>query len=139
MYTRRHSEPKLEDFSFSVGGKIKGCEFTISVMSGKILFIPANSFSLENSGCHPSLCVHTLSEQIMDYARNLTADSNAPLRTHYLRFLKGSLEYKYTLKMEYTATITPATDSGLQRYIIGCHKEYYKYVHSDGGPNTNAR
>ena len=142
LYGRGSLDPKDEDLTFSVGGKMKGHQFTVSVDERKILFIPANSVSFETVGCHPFLCMNTLSQQIMDYVRNLPRndDECSPsLRTQYLRFLKGSPEHKYILKMQYTATITPGTDSGLQRYTIGCNKAYYKYAHSDGGPNTKAR
>ena len=135
-------DPKHEDFSFSVGGRIKGHTFTMSIVDRKILFLPADSVSFENVGCHPFLCMNTVSQQIIDYLRNLPCnedESTPSLRSHYFRYMKGSPEHQYILKMQYTATITPGTDSGLQRYTIGCHKAYYKYTHSDGGPNTNAR
>ena len=139
------STEECKDLIFSVGGKVKGHPFKLQLPEGRpVFFMPAdNDVSFADVGCCPLLTVDIISRQVMDYIKNLPSDAHDEddLRKLYYRFLKPlPFSYKkYIFKMEYTVTITPPSDSGLKRYVIGCHRQYYKYRYSDGGPISKER
>lgn len=124
---------------------IQGHEFQLLTkdLPPMFSFIPA-AIGFDELGCNPFLTTAIISQQILEYVDNISTDDDfrANLKSHYDRFLGRTLNSStsyYILKMEYTVTITPSPDSGIEKYMIASHKQYYKHSVTDGGTEFGER
>lgn len=128
------------NLTFSVGGTKKGHVIKIFPHAGRNdsgYDLRCENGSFSEVFCHPYLQKSVICCQIMEYINSVTDPS---LQQQYSRLLHGrDGTTPYSLTLEYTATVTPCSDSGIQRYMVAAHQEYYRYGYTDGGPGSKNR